>query len=142
MRKHLGLFAGLLMAMPAAWAQEAKPPPNIDAVLSYLYHYRPSYDECIHKAGASMYGMLDCTNTEMAYQDTRLNRAYNALIAKLSPKGQAQLKSDENIWIQYRDTHCPTGPNDQNSPVGEYESCVLTKTAEQATYLEGTLDNL
>lgn len=142
MRKHLGLFAGLLMAMPAAWAQEAKPPPNIDAVLSYLYHYRPSYDECIHKAGASMYGMLDCTNTEMAYQDTRLNRAYNALIAKLSLKGQAQLKSDENIWIQYRDSHCSAGPDGLDRPVGDTESCKLMKTAQQATDLEAMLDIL
>ena len=130
------------MAAQMAWGQETKPPANIGAVLSYLYHYRPSYDECVSKAGTSMYGMVDCTKAELAYQDVRLNKAYKALMAKLPAKGQAKLKSDENIWIQYRDTHCPTGPNDQNSPVGEYESCVLTKTAEQATYLEGTLDNL
>jgi uncharacterized protein YecT (DUF1311 family) len=89
-----------------------------------------------------MYGMVTCTKTELAYQDVRLNKAYKALMTKLPADKQAKLKSDENIWIQYRDTHCPSGPNDQDSPVGEYESCMLTKTAEQATFLEATLDTL
>ncbi len=127
---------------PAALGQGKKPPANIGAVLSYLYHFRPSYDECTSTAGTSMYGMVACTKTELAYQDARLNKAYKSLLAKLPPEKQAKLKSDENIWIQYRDTHCPKGPNDQDSPVGEYESCRLTKTAEQATFLEATLDDL
>jgi uncharacterized protein YecT (DUF1311 family) len=142
MHKHIGLLIGLLIAMPAARAQGAKPPPNIDAVLSYLYHYRPSYDECVRKAGASMYGMVDCTNAELAYQDMRLNKAYNALMAKLSAKGQAKLKADENIWIQYRDTNCSAGPDGLDRPVGDGESCKLMKTADQATDLEAMLDIL
>jgi uncharacterized protein YecT (DUF1311 family) len=130
------------MVALAAQGQGTKLPANIGAVLSYLYHYRPSYDECTSKAGTSMYGMVACTKAELSYQDARLNKAYKALMAKLPAEKQAKLKSDENIWIQYRDTHCPSGPNDQDSPVGEYESCMLTKTAEQATFLEATLDTL
>lgn len=142
MHKQLGLFVGLLMAVPVAWTQDAKQPPNIDAVLSYLYHYRPSYDECIRKAGTSMYGMVDCANSELAYQDMRLNKAYNALMVKLSPKGQAKLKADENVWMQYRDTNCSAGPDGLDRPVGDTESCKLMKTAEQATDLEAMLDIL
>jgi len=142
MYKHLGLFVGLSMAASMSWGQASNPPSNFNAAVSYLYHFRPSYDECVAKAGTSMSGMVDCTKAELAYQDVRLNKAYKALMAKLSPEGQAKLKKDENIWIQYRDTNCPMGPSDANSPVGEYESCMLTKTADQATYLEAKLDNL
>ncbi|RUL63145.1 DUF1311 domain-containing protein [Dyella dinghuensis] len=142
MHKQIGLFVGLLIAAPIACAQGTKPPPNIDAVLSYLYHYRPSYDECIRKAGTSMYAMVACTNAELAYQDRRLNKAYVALIAKLSPEGQAKLKADENIWMKYRDTNCSAGPDGLDRPVGDAESCKLMKTAEQATDLEAMLDIL
>jgi uncharacterized protein YecT (DUF1311 family) len=138
----IGFLMLAAMTAQTARAQETKPPANIGAVLSYVYHYRPSYDECTSKAGTSMYGMVACTKTELAYQDVRLNKAYKTLMTKLPTKEQAKLKSDENVWIQYRDTHCPNGPNDQNSPVGEYESCMLTTTAEQATFLEATLDTL
>jgi uncharacterized protein YecT (DUF1311 family) len=142
MHKQMGLFVGLLIVAPIARAQDAKPPPNIGAVLSYLYHSRPSYDGCIREAGTSIYGMLDCTNAELAYQDRRLNKAYGALMAKLSPKGQAKLKADENIWMQYRDTNCSAGPDGLDRPVGDAESCKLMKTAEQATDLEAMLDIL
>lgn len=142
MRKRPGLFVVLSMVASLAWGQSLGPPPNFNAAISYLYKYLPSYDECVAKAGTSIYELLDCTKAELAYQDSRLNKAYKVLMTRAQPEKRAKLRSDENIWIQYRDTNCPRGPSDTDSPIGEYESCVLAKTADQANYLEAMIDRL
>ncbi len=109
------------------------------AVISHLYGLRPSYDQCLDKASSATTPMRACVMDELDYQDKRLNKAYHALMAKLSPALQTTLQAEENVWIQYRDNRCATVVDGLERPELDALSCKVDETGKQASDLEARL---
>lgn len=131
-----GVMAVLLLADPSNAASQV----NVEqVVLSRLYGLRPSYGQCLDKASPATAPMRACAMDELDYQDKRLNKAYRALMAKLSPTLQARLKAEENIWIQYRDNRCATVVDGLARPELDALSCKVDETGKQASDLEARL---
>lgn len=139
-RTWVAAIAGAAFALvPMARAQEpAKPTPEeVSKVIGSLYGYRASYLNCSNSDGGT--GSIQCITDELAYQDARLNRAYRALNAKLSPDLKDKLKTAEKIWMQYRDTSCAGVVDGLDRPPVDELGCKLQETAKQATDLEARL---
>lgn len=138
-RKWIVAVAVAITLSPMARAQApAKPTPEeISKVLSSLYGYRASYGECADSDGGA--GSIRCINDELAFQDGRLNRAYRALSAKLSPDLKEKLKASEKLWMQFRDSTCAAIVDGLDRPRIDELGCRLEETAKQATDLEARL---
>ena len=114
-------------------------PNEEQAVISHLYGLRPSYGKCLDKASSATASMRACAMDELDYQDKRLNKAYHALMAKLSPGLKAKLKAEENVWIQYRDNRCAAVIDGLERPELDALSCKVDETGKQASDLEARL---
>ena len=86
------LVAGalVLMAVPAADAQAR----------------RSILDEVDHCPGESNMEILQCAGGISAREDARLNRAYKAAMARLTPPRQRALRETQRRWIKDRDAQC------------------------------------
>lgn len=96
------------------------------------------YTACMDKTGTTTAGMVDCTSAETKRQDARLNIAYKALIADLSPARKTQLQEVQRAWIKFRDANCVfyADPDGGTMAVVEGNMCVMTTTTERARELE------
>ncbi len=79
------ILALALATLPLGAAQAASKPANPT----------PAYARCLATpTGQSTLGMIQCAAAELAIQDARLNRAYQAAIARLErPRQKAALQS-------------------------------------------------
>ena len=98
---------------------------------------RASYQRCMDRASTTA-DMHDCSNTEMKYQDTRLNKAYQKAMKSLDQKRAQELQNLQRLWIRYRDAKCnfynvPDGGSIVGLNVG---GCLLTETTRRADELE------
>ncbi len=59
-------------------------------------------EACIDKDGSTA-GMTDCAEKAYVSWDRELNRNYNALSKKLSPRDREVLKAAQKKWLEYRD---------------------------------------
>ncbi|MDH2381448.1 lysozyme inhibitor LprI family protein [Bradyrhizobium sp. CER78] len=58
------------------------------------------YDACMDKAEGVSTKMLDCGKTEIGKWDTRLNTAYQALLASSKGEAHAQLLTEQRAWLK------------------------------------------
>lgn len=95
------------------------------------------YTACMNKASSTM-GMVQCTSAEIARQDARLNKAYNALMSKQSKTRKQELQTAQRLWIKYRDANCKfyVDPNGGSIAQVKAANCVMNETANRATELE------
>ena len=65
------------------------------------------YDACMDKAEGVSTKMLDCGKTEIDQWDTRLNTAYQALLASSKGEAHAQLLGEQRAWLKHHlsETH-------------------------------------
>jgi uncharacterized protein YecT (DUF1311 family) len=56
---------------------------------------------CIDKADSSHIEEAACLSAEEGLQDSRLNRVYQALLAKLEDKAKEQLVNSERAWLAF-----------------------------------------
>jgi uncharacterized protein YecT (DUF1311 family) len=56
---------------------------------------------CIDKADSNDIEEAACLSAEQDVQDSRLNRAYKALLAKLDDKAKEQLVDSERAWLAF-----------------------------------------
>jgi uncharacterized protein YecT (DUF1311 family) len=56
---------------------------------------------CIDKADSNDIEEAACLSAEQSVQDSRLNRTYKALMAKLDAKAKAQLVESERAWLAF-----------------------------------------
>ncbi|WP_266172184.1 lysozyme inhibitor LprI family protein [Dyella subtropica] len=56
---------------------------------------------CIDKAGSDTVATGACLSAEKQTQDTRLNTAYKALLAKLKDKAKDELIAAERAWLDF-----------------------------------------
>ncbi len=68
--------------------------------------YSATYSECMEKSGGVTMSMRECADAEITLQDTRLNKAYRALMKETSAKRQTQLRNVQRMWVSYRKANC------------------------------------
>lgn len=126
------LTLALLVAAPVASAQAAKaakPAKTVSAL-----------DRCLATPeGQSTYGMIDCIGKEVAVQDARLNRAYQAALMRLErPRQKAALQKAQRAWIAFRDADCAAYVDEDWGSLARVEAnqCVLDRTRQRADELE------
>lgn len=104
---------------------------------------RDSFQPCVDKAAGATWPTQDCIENEFEYQDSRLNRAYQALMKVLPEEERAELRTRETQWLSARDAGCPWD-DDIEGQGRRIESnyCVMEKTALRADELEANLKAL
>lgn len=97
---------------------------------------RPSYKRCVDATGGVTPAIQDCMADEYRYQDDRLNRVYQSLLAKRSKQEQEALRAEQRTWLSVRDRQCPVDPGGGQGQRLDTNSCLLKATAERASELE------
>ena len=127
------LGASLILATLCFGSAQAQPPSKPTRPTSAL-------DLCLAKPeGHSTYGMVECLGVEIQAQDARLNRAYQAALARLErPRQKAALQKAQRAWMAFRDADCASYLDEDWGTMARVESqqCVLDRTDERADELE------
>lgn len=62
------------------------------------------HQECLEQEdNQNTIGMTECDNLALEKWDKELNKVYNSLIKKLTPKGKETLKNSQKAWLKFRD---------------------------------------
>jgi uncharacterized protein YecT (DUF1311 family) len=85
-KKLLFLAAVMAAFAPAAHARDPGEPARCD--------------------GVSTPEIVDCVNAKTAQWDKRMNAAYQKALTEGEPRRQAQLRTAQRLWIQFRDANC------------------------------------
>lgn len=110
--------------------------------LSYIslryFGVRMSYDACIAQTQGFVPKQQDCAEAELAYQDSRLNRAYKALLADLDELDKRAAVDAERAWLAFRDKDCGAraGRYGSNAGPATESICLMETTAYRAQQLE------
>lgn len=98
-----------------------------------------AFSRCMDSAGGTTAGMVDCISEEAKQQDARLNKAYKALMAELSPERKKQLQEAQRAWIKFRDANCSFYYDPEGGSIARVSAndCVMSSTARRAKELEG-----
>lgn len=96
-------------------------------------------DPCLDKPGGqSTVGMVTCSERETKVWDALLNTEYKRLLASLSAKAAASVKTSERAWIALRDADCVV-PYDifEGGTIAQpiAADCMLSHTAMRAIRL-------
>nr|WP_181375948.1 lysozyme inhibitor LprI family protein [Polaromonas sp. H8N]AWD72302.1 hypothetical protein pH8NP2_p028 [Polaromonas sp. H8N] len=94
---------------------------------------------CMDKSGGTTMGMIECITAETQRQDARLNKAYKAVMAELSPERKKQLLEAQRAWIKFRDANCAFYDDPDGGTLARVNAnaCMMTATAERSRELEG-----
>jgi len=108
------------------------------------------------EVGGSTVGMGFCIDEELNWWDARLNRVYNAYIARekvddkdnsqsgfSAPPKAAALKEMQRTWIKYRDALCEHAAAQWGGGTGQgpaFLSCLLGETGRQVFVLEDRMN--
>lgn len=110
--------------------------------LSYIspryYGIRPTYDACMKQSQGTAPAQQDCADTELAYQDVRLNQAYKALLAHLDDLDKRAASQAQRAWLAFRDKDCGAraGRFGSNAGPATESTCLMESTAYRAQQLE------
>lgn len=120
------------VAMDGDQAGMAVPPTQIESNL-----FRPSFDECLDKAGGVTPDMQSCIEEEFVFQDAQLQASYKALEASLSEGEERELEASQKKWLAEREAGCVWNAETQGQAQRlEANLCHLRSTAERAKLLE------
>ena len=97
---------------------------------------RPSYQSCVSVSQGVTVALNDCIGAELAFQDKRLNVAYQRLRISLPEDGRLALRSEERAWIAHRDKRCAPDPEGGTAAMLDANQCRLDETAARAAVLE------
>ena len=97
---------------------------------------RPSYDACVSASQGVTVALNDCIQDELAFQDKRLNLAYQQLRMSLPESSRHALRSEERAWIDRRDKRCAPAPDGGTAAMLDANQCRLDETAARAAVLE------
>lgn len=117
------LIAGALGSGPMA----AEAPQDVTADFSRAYRACIMYGETHNTIAIPQ---SECDARELRAQDARLNTAYKAVVAWLSPARKADLRADERNWISARDHKCARQPDPDLTT-----ECEINETIERTAYL-------
>lgn len=98
---------------------------------------RSTYDQCLNNAGGVTPDIQDCIETEYEYQEARLDKVYQELLAKLGGDQKAALETEQKKWLSDRDAQCGVDPDEGGQGQRlEANDCFLEMTAKRAAELE------
>jgi len=99
---------------------------------------RPAYDACVKQNHGTMPQQQDCAETELAYQDSRLNRAYKTLLANLGDLDKRATVEAQRAWLSFRERDCAARAGRFGSDAGPAteSTCRMESTAYRAQQLE------
>ncbi|WP_252255721.1 lysozyme inhibitor LprI family protein [Lysobacter capsici] len=97
---------------------------------------RPSYDKCLDATGGVTPEIQDCIAEEYDFQDDRLNKVYQSLLAKLPKEDQEALRVEQRKWVSKRDAECEIDSGAGQGQRLEANDCLLEMTAKRASELE------
>lgn len=123
-------IAGTLAIVNAAHGQ--------DAVANAL-HLRPSFQTCVEASRGVTLALNNCIGVEHAFQDKRLNAAYQRLRKSLSTKERVKLRDEERAWIAQRDKVCAPEADGGTASLLDANQCQLDETASRAAMLEARM---
>jgi uncharacterized protein YecT (DUF1311 family) len=120
MIRVLAVASLLLLAAPAA-----------------LAHGETTRERCDRRGGSNM-ELFRCFAGPRAAEDARLNRVYQALMARLKPGQRLALRDEQRAWIKDRDAECmpfydPAQYGQQGKLDGE--ECMTDRTRDRADQL-------
>lgn len=97
------------------------------------------FTTCMDAAGGVTMDMIECIFDEAKRQDDRLNQAYQALRAGLSPERRKQLQQAQRAWIKFRDANCEFYYDPDGGTLARVAAnqCVMRMTASRAAELQG-----
>jgi uncharacterized protein YecT (DUF1311 family) len=100
----------------------------------------PIYFDCWHEADGDPAARRVCVETELARQDSILNRVYGQQQEHRSPAGKRRLRDAQRAWIAARDSRCRSAAVDadqqgQDRAVAR-ATCLLSETTERVIWLE------
>lgn len=98
--------------------------------------YRASYGRCIEDSNGATFAMLDCISDEFEHQDRRLNKAYQALTARLGKDDKSRFLGEQRQWISARDERCFYDPESGQAGRLDAAECALEMTATRAAEIE------
>lgn len=101
---------------------------------------RNTLDQCLDNASGVDPDIRDCLSDEIEYQDKRLNKAYQELLASLSPKRQLALRKAQRLWISFREKNCAFYWDSEEGGTADRimaQECELDHRASRAKELEG-----
>lgn len=108
--------------------------PGIER-LSYIssryFDIRPAYDACVKQSQGAMPKQQDCAETELAYQDGRLNRAYKNPLAGVDGPDRHAAVEAQRAWHAFRDKDCAARAGRFGSDAGPAteSACRMESTA-------------
>lgn len=110
--------------------------------LSYIslryFGVRSSYDVCMKRSSGTTPKRQDCADTELTYQDDRLNRAYQSLLTVLDDLDRRAAVEAQRAWLTFRDKDCAARAGRFGSDAGPAteSTCRMESTAYRAQQLE------
>jgi uncharacterized protein YecT (DUF1311 family) len=104
--------------------------------------FSPDYQRCLDRSGGVTVAIRQCSADELRYQDQRLNRYYQRLMARLSPAQKKELRNAQRLWIRYRDANCGfyVGLTGGTMDLVMADDCRVEMTARRATELRDLLE--
>ena len=97
------------------------------------------FDACMDKAEGVSTKMLDCGKAEIGRWDTRLNTAYQALLASSKGEAHAQLLGEQRAWLKHHlgETHrLAADPTTGSVAVLDSQAFELKDIADRTLLLE------
>ena len=91
---------------------------------------RPSWKACMESH--LLPGQMDCIDTEISYQDVRLNRNYKRTMARLAPAQRGILRTSQREWLRTYEKACSRRSADMLASM----SCILVAITNRADWLE------
>lgn len=130
--RSVAIMVGLALTASGAQAATAK---AIDPEREYSATYRRCLETGDAARGVTP-AMGACIHAELDRQDARLNGAYKAAMARLSPQGKVSLRNTQRAWIRNRDQSCRENLTGGTIDMLEVPGCHLSMTAVRAVELE------
>lgn len=97
---------------------------------------RPSYQSCVEASQGVTLALNNCIGVEHAFQDKRLNTAYQQLRKSLPKAERLRLRDEERAWIAKRDKACAPEADGGTASLLDANQCQLDETAARAEALE------
>jgi uncharacterized protein YecT (DUF1311 family) len=110
--------------------------------LSYIspryFGIRAAFDACVKQSQGAMPKQQDCAETELTYQEGRLNRAYKALLADLDDLDRRAAVEAQRAWLAFRDKDCAAraGRFGPDAGPSTESTCRMESTAYRAQQIE------
>lgn len=100
---------------------------------------RPAYHACVKASQGVTLALNNCIGVEHAFQDKRLNAAYQQLRKSLPKAERLRLRDEERAWIAQRDKTCAPEADGGTASLLDANQCQLDETAARAAALEARM---